>query len=464
MVTKRRLIVPVFISILLVGSIACGLWMWYDANVDRSGWAEQDGVRFYQDFYGDPVSGWLDIDGARYYFDEGGIPRTSWQDIDGMTFYFREDGSMVTGWQLLEGDTYYFSGSGVMANGWLSLESGRYYLDHGVLVTGWQEIVGKRYYFDENGIMAVGFTQIGGSTYYFQEDGALLTGQAVIDERIFYFGDNGVMRTGWDETEEGRRYYYEDGPMARGWTHIGEELYYFQADGLLYTGWLFLGEYNYYLHSDGHAAIGPTEIDGQLHYFTPKGIEIVLVNAKNPVPDYYTRNLKNVVGYHDVDERCYDALTRMLADCSAAGISYTFNSAYRTIKEQSEILELRTAEHMHTYGLGYTEAKAKALETVALPGTSEHHLGLAVDLLGKDAIAWLQEHCWDYGFILRYTADKYPITGIIDEPWHFRYVGYEVAQDIKASGLCLEEYLGAEAVKPDAVPSADVPVSTDNVE
>lgn len=464
MVTKRRLIVPVFISILLIGSIACGLWMWYDANVDRSGWAEQDGIRFYQDFYGDPVSGWLDIDGARYYFDEGGIPRTGWQELEDMTYYFREDGSMVTGWQLLDGGTYYFSGSGVMADGWLSLESGHYYLDHGVLVTGWQEIGGKRYYFDENGVMAVDFTQIGGNTYYFQEDGALLTGQAVLDERIFYFGEDGVMRTGWDETEEGRRYYYEDGPMARGWTQIGDSLYFFQEDGLLYTGWLTLGEYSYYLHEDGHAAIGPTEIDGQLHYFTPKGIEIILVNAKNPVPDYYQMELKNVVGYHDVDERCYDALTRMLADCAAEGISYNFNSAYRTIKEQTEILELRTAEHMQTYGLGYAEAKQKALETVALPGTSEHHLGLAVDLLGKDAIAWFQEHCWDYGFILRYTAEKYPITGIIDEPWHFRYVGYEVAQDIKASGLCLEEYLGAEAVKPGAVPSEDIPVSTDNAE
>lgn len=461
---KRRPVVPFFISILLVGSIACGLWMWYDRNVDRSGWAERDGVRFYQDFYGDPVSGWLDIGGARYHFNDDGTPQTSWQEIGGVTYYFQEDGAMATGWQELEGKTYYFAGNGTMVDGWLYLETGYYYLNKGVLATGWQDIDGKRHYFDENGVMAVGFTQIGGNTYYFDEEGVLLTGRETINERIFYFGDDGVMRTGWDETDEGRRYYYEDGPMARGWTHIGEELYYFQEDGLLYTGWLTLGEYSYYLHSDGHAATGPTEIDGQLHYFTPKGIEIVLVNAKNPVPDYYTRNLKNVVGYHDVDERCYDALTQMLADCSAAGISYNFNSAYRTIKEQAEILELRTAEHMQTYDLNYTDAKAKALETVALPGTSEHHLGLAVDLLGKEAIAWFQEHCWDYGFILRYTAEKYPITGIIDEPWHFRYVGWEVAQDIKASGLCLEEYLGAEAVKPDAVPSADIPVSTDNIE
>ena len=66
-----------------------------------------------------------------------------------------------------------------------------------------------------------------------------------------------------------------------------------------------------------------------------------------------------------------------------------------------------------------------------------------MDLLGDAAIAWLTEHCWDYGFIVRYTADKEAITGFVDEPWHFRYVGREVALDLKDSGLCLEEYLGA---------------------
>ncbi len=69
-----------------------------------------------------------------------------------------------------------------------------------------------------------------------------------------------------------------------------------------------------------------------------------------------------------------------------------------------------------------------------------------MDLLGKEAIAWLTEHCWEYGFIVRYTEDKEEITGIIDEPWHFRYVGTEVSLDMKDSGLCLEEYLGAVEV------------------
>ena len=104
--------------------------------------------------------------------------------------------------------------------------------------------------------------------------------------------------------------------------------------------------------------------------------------------------------------------------------------------------QVRTKEY-ENQGMSFELAYAKARETVALPGTSEHHLGLAVDLLGDEAIAWLNEHCWEYGFIVRYRAEKAEITGIIDEPWHFRYVGVKAAMELKDSDLCLEEYLGA---------------------
>lgn len=447
---KQHLIFPIFITLLLFAAAAWGLWMWYDANVDRSGWVVREELRIYQDFHGQPVTGWRDIDGGRYCFNEDGTPKTGWQDLDGKRYYFSSEGAMLTFWQRIQGKAYYFSDDGAMEEGWLTLDTGTYYLPDGAMATGWQTIDDRTYYFSPEGPLVFDFQTIDGSTYYFDGNGVLVTGWQTIDERIFYFGEDGVMRTGWAEIEEGRRYFYEDGAMARGWTTIGEERYFLQEDGILATGWLTQGEYRYYLSpEDGHAAVGPTEIDGALHYFSPKGIEVILVNAKNPVPDYYERSLKNVVDYHNVDERCYDALVQMLEDCEAAGITYTFNSAYRSIAQQTEILELRTAEHMQSYNLSFQEAREKALETVALPGTSEHHLGLAVDLLGQEAIAWFQEHCWDYGFIVRYRADKYGYTGIIDEPWHFRYVGLEVAQDIKASGLCLEEYLGADPVKPE---------------
>ena len=91
----------------------------------------------------------------------------------------------------------------------------------------------------------------------------------------------------------------------------------------------------------------------------------------------------------------------------------------------------------------YNRAREEALKTVSLPGTSEHQLGLAVDIEGEEAHQWLEEHCWEYGFILRYPPEKEDITGISNEPWHFRYVGTDVSMDMKDSGLCLEEYLGA---------------------
>ena len=444
--TKTRLLLPIILlCAVILGSLIGGLY-WYDNNVDRSGWVEKEGVRFYRDFHADPVSGWLDLPEGRYYFQEGGIPTTGWLEQEGVTYYFDGAGVMATGWRELEGKTYYFGGNGAMVEGWLWLEEGRYYLHDGVKATLWQDIDGQRYYFEEDGRMVSGFAQIEGSQYYFDKDGIMARGLTELEGGTYLFTEEGVLCTGWQDLEDGCYYFSAEGPRLSGWQDIDGQLYYLGESGKMETGWLTLGENRYYLFEDGHAAIGPNEIDGQLHHFSPKGIEVILVNALHPIPSYYTMDIKNVVGYHDVDARCYDALVQMLADCEAAGIKYTFNSAYRTIKEQTEILEIRTQEHMEEFDLTFEEARKMALDTVALPGTSEHNMGLAVDLLGKEAIAWFQEHCWDYGFILRYTAEKEPITGITDEPWHFRYVGKDVALDMKDSGLCLEEYLGAEAV------------------
>jgi len=449
MKTKTRLLLPLLFATIVAACISG--WLWYDNNVDRSGWVEKDGIRFYQDFYADPVSGWLDLEDGRYYFHPDGTPHTGWQEIDGITYFFTSDGIMHTGWLETEGKTYYFGGNGTMVVGWLWLEEGRYYLRDGALLTGWHEIDGSTYYFDTNGIAALGFAEIGGNRYYF-DDGIMTSGEYILDGNTYLFREDGTMYTGWQELDDNRlRYFLPDGPLAIGWQEVDGLYRCFGDDGLLLTGWQQFGEYRYYLQNDGTISTGPNWIDGELHYFTPHGIEVVLVNALNPIPDWYKLDPVNVVDYHDVDRLCYDALNRMLSDCTAAGIEYTFNSADRTLEEQTAIMEYRTREHMETYGLEFIEARDKAMETVAIPGTSEHHLGLAVDLLGEDAVAWLTEHCWDYGFIVRYTKEKESITGIVDEPWHFRYVGTEVSLDMKDSGLCLEEYLGAEPVDMDKV-------------
>ncbi len=443
MATKKRILIPILLFAILAFCLAGG-WFWYDNNVDRSGWVEKDGIRFYRDFHADPVSGWLDLPEGRYHFYDDGTPRTRWHTIDNVTYYFGDTGIMHTGWLELDGNIHYFGGNGAMVEGWLWLEEGRYYLKDGALLTGWQEIDGGTYHFDEKGIAALGFADIDGNRYYF-DNGIMVTGDVEIDGSQYRF-DDGVMFTGWAETEGGKRYYLPEGPLALGWQDIEGKRLYFTDQGYLAQGWHSIGEYRYWFREDGTCVTGPQNINGETHYFSPKGIEVVLVNALNPVPDWYQLDPVNVVDYHDVDRLCYDALTRMIDDMTAAGVRYTFNSAYRTILEQTTILEYRTREHMADFDLPFEEARDKAYETVAVPGTSEHHLGLAVDLLGDQAVAWLTEHCWDYGFIVRYTEEKEPITGIVDEPWHFRYVGREVSLDLKDSGLCLEEYLGAEAV------------------
>ena len=98
--------------------------------------------------------------------------------------------------------------------------------------------------------------------------------------------------------------------------------------------------------------------------------------------------------------------------------------------------------------------KGKDDGVVAYPGSSDHQTGLGIDVINKAGIGkkfteafaktkegkWLQENCWDYGFIIRYQKDKEEITKIIYEPWHLRYVGVQVAQYMHENNLSLEEF------------------------
>ena len=119
---------------------------------------------------------------------------------------------------------------------------------------------------------------------------------------------------------------------------------------------------------------------------------------------------------------------------------------------QAELHE-REVEMYLNQGLSGEEARTEAGFWVAVPGCSEHQMGLAVDIVDaswpeldqsqeQTAVQqWLMAHCAEYGFILRYPVDKSEITGIGYEPWHYRYVGKRNAGNIMDSGLCLEEYL-----------------------
>jgi D-alanyl-D-alanine carboxypeptidase len=180
---------------------------------------------------------------------------------------------------------------------------------------------------------------------------------------------------------------------------------------------------------------------------------LVLVNPWYPLPEDHEFELTTVTGKYKVDSRCADALKQFLADCKAAGHTPYICSAYRTWDDQVYLFDKKVNSFI-SKGYSESEAKVLAAKETAVPGTSEHQLGLAVDILcqsrpwldeGQAKTAtqqWLMANCHKYGFILRYPKGTTPITGIIYEPWHYRYVGVEIATEIMTKGITFEEYLG----------------------
>ena len=179
---------------------------------------------------------------------------------------------------------------------------------------------------------------------------------------------------------------------------------------------------------------------------------LLLVNPWNKLPEGYTVELKSLANGLKVDARIYDDLSAMLGACFDAGLHPVVCSAYRSNATQQRLHNNKIARLMAS-GYGREAAVQEAGRWVAAPGTSEHQTGMALDIVSysyqnltrkQEETAeqkWLMEHCWEYGFILRYPSDKCEITGIGYEPWHYRYVGRDTAMAIRESGLCLEEYL-----------------------
>ncbi len=179
---------------------------------------------------------------------------------------------------------------------------------------------------------------------------------------------------------------------------------------------------------------------------------LILVNKDHKIPYNYSPELIELSNGEKVDARIYPDLQKMFDDARAAGLQLFVRDGYRTRDEQQAIMEDKIAAYEDE---GYSESDAKKLAKtyVAEPGTSEHELGLSVDINAESAGAsqdavyeWLDENAYKYGFIKRYPADKTDITGIDNEPWHYRYVGYEAAKEMKEQNLCLEEYLNVDTV------------------
>lgn len=172
---------------------------------------------------------------------------------------------------------------------------------------------------------------------------------------------------------------------------------------------------------------------------------LTLVNRWHPMAADGPAALQEVPGGQKVDERIYAPLMEMLEAAQAEGLGPVVVSGYRTWEKQQSLYDDKVRSYRRE-GFTREEAEELALQWVSAPGTSEHQLGLAVDINGDtyDIYLWLQEHSWSYGFIFRYPGDKTEQTGVAEEVWHYRYVGKEAAEEIHRQGLCLEEYLAAE--------------------
>ena len=377
----------------------------------KTGWTEENGRTYYYLEDGTAASGWMEVDGNQYYFGPDGLLESGFREVDGVTYFFREDGTKVSGWIDVNGRLYYLRQGGSLVTGWLSLE-------------------GQRYYLTETGTVT-GIHQIAGSTYLFDSRGRLTSGWAAVDG-IQYYGDL-------------------NGHPVSGWQTIDNVSYYFREDYSIQTGWADIDGFTYCFNSDGTPKTGMTS-EGQ---FASNGQLVLLVNPWNYMPHDYTAELTAISENHQIATVAYNDYLEMIQDCTNAGHFPAVCSAYRTQEYQQGLFERKVQRLMEEPGNTYTESEARtvAARSVAIPGTSEHQLGLALDIVDQrnwnldesqaqmPTQQWLMENSWRYGWILRYPNSKSEITGIIYEPWHYRYVGREVAEEIHKTGLCLEEYL-----------------------
>ena len=287
--------------------------------------------------------------------------------------------------------TYCFDGE------WKCSESGWWFEDSSgwYAKSEWLKIDGKYYYFTASGYL----------DYSEYRDGCWL-------------GSDGA----WVEESYGGHWCEN----SRGWWYVDD------------SGWYPADQYIW--------------IDGIQYWFDAAGYldkeswALILVNKNHPVPADYSVNLTTLANGEQVDSRIYPSLQNMFDDARAEGLGLFVREGYRTREEQQGIMNSRIKQYQ-AQGYSYSKAVKLAKQYVAVPGTSEHELGICVDInatgdSSSDAVyAWLDKNAYKYGFIKRYPQNKSTITGISYEPWHYRYVGKIAASEMYKSGMCLEEYM-----------------------
>ncbi|MBO4899916.1 MAG: M15 family metallopeptidase [Lachnospiraceae bacterium] len=179
--------------------------------------------------------------------------------------------------------------------------------------------------------------------------------------------------------------------------------------------------------------------------------QLVLVNKNHPIADDYTFTLGTIKGSMQCDERIIPDLFSMLEAALNDGVNLVICSPYRDDSRQQMLFDRKVNKYT-AQGMSYLEAYKVAAQTVTIPGSSEHQIGLAIDMISDNysslnagfgdtpAGKWLAGHAHEYGFIIRYPEGKEDITGIEYEPWHLRYVGKNAAWVLYNESITLEEF------------------------
>lgn len=183
--------------------------------------------------------------------------------------------------------------------------------------------------------------------------------------------------------------------------------------------------------------------------------KLVLVNATHAI-DHENEQLEVMPNGFELDERITKEYLEMEKAAAADGINLKVVSSYRSIAQQEEVFATNLNQHI-AEGDTPEVAESKTRAYITEPGTSEHHTGLAIDVVEQswfdqglgleesfydtEAGKWLEKNVPNYGFVIRYPKGKEEITNINYEPWHLRYVGKESAKYMTKNKLVLEEYL-----------------------
>lgn len=202
--------------------------------------------------------------------------------------------------------------------------------------------------------------------------------------------------------------------------------------------------------SSSEAASGPAQ--SAQPTAEPDDWRLVLVNFDHPIPEDWSVELTMTRYGYEVDARITDAVDELIAAAAKDGVSLIICYGYRTVEQSQQLFEKQINKQL-SLGLTREQAVIEARRWVAPPRTSEHHTGLALDIVtpshqvlnhafaDTDAGRWMADHSWEYGFVVRFPEDKQEITGITYEPWHLRYVGGEHAAAMHENNECLEEYV-----------------------